>query len=132
MSVEEQAVASMLQHYEKLLNESNTDAILALYTQDGIFMPQHSPSSVGLLAVRAAYEAVFHAIQLTVKFEIQEVHQVAPDWAFARTNSAGTVRIHATGQISAEANQELFVLQKVAGAWKIARYCFSTTNPPRA
>ena len=26
--------------------------------------------------------------------------------------------------------QELFVFQKVDGAWKIARYCFSTTNPP--
>jgi hypothetical protein len=27
-------------------------------------------------------------------------------------------------------NQELFVFQKVAGDWKIARYCFSATNPP--
>jgi len=29
-----------------------------------------------------------------------------------------------------EANQELCVFQKVRGDWKIARYCFSTTNPP--
>jgi hypothetical protein len=28
-------------------------------------------------------------------------------------------------------NQELFVFQKIDDAWKIARYCFSTTNPPR-
>jgi hypothetical protein len=27
-------------------------------------------------------------------------------------------------------NQELFVFQKVAGDWKIARYCFSAVNPP--
>jgi len=26
--------------------------------------------------------------------------------------------------------QELFVFQKIDGAWKIARYCFCTTNPP--
>jgi hypothetical protein len=37
--------------------------------------------------------------------------------------------VHATGESVAEGNQELFISQKIAGAWKIARYCFSTTNP---
>jgi ketosteroid isomerase-like protein len=75
---------------------------------------------------------VFTAITLTVKFEIAEIRQIAPDWAIARTNSAGTVRVNATGGGSPEANQELFVFQKIDDAWKIARYCFSTTNPPHA
>ncbi len=30
-----------------------------------------------------------------------------------------------------EANQELFIFRKVGDDWKIARYSFSTTNPPR-
>jgi hypothetical protein len=42
------------------------------------------------------------------------------------------VKVHATGESSPESNQELFIFQKLGGAWKIARYCFSTTNPPRA
>jgi len=75
---------------------------------------------------------VFRTITLTVKFAIAEIKQVGPDWAFARTSSAGTVKVNATGQSSPEANQELFVFQKVGGDWKIARYCFSSTNPPRA
>ncbi|MCU1293898.1 MAG: Ketosteroid isomerase, partial [Bryobacterales bacterium] len=50
---------------------------------------------------------------------------------FARTNSAGTATVNATAGSSAEANQELFIFQKIEDAWKIARYCFSTTNPPR-
>jgi hypothetical protein len=41
------------------------------------------------------------------------------------------VTVLATGQSGPEANQELFVMQRVEGAWKIARYAFSTTNPPR-
>jgi hypothetical protein len=61
-----------------------------------------------------------------------EILQIAPDWALARTNSAGKVKVHATGESSPEGNQELFVFQKIDGAWKIARYCFSTTNPARA
>jgi ketosteroid isomerase-like protein len=94
-------------------------------------MPQHFPSSVGADAVREAYDAVFKTIQLTVKFNLAEVVEMSPNWAFARTNSVGKVKVHATGQSSPESNQELFVFQKVAGDWKIARYCFSTTNPPR-
>ena len=95
-------------------------------------MPQNSPSSVGADEVQRAYDAVFKAIKLTVKFNIAEIVEMAPNWVFARTNSAGTVKVHATGAGGPEANQELFLFQKIGGAWKIARYCFSTTNPPRA
>ncbi len=128
---EEQAVTALLQRYERALNEADTDAVMQLYTADGVFMPQHFPSGVGLASVRQAYQGVFAAIRVTVKFTIAEVQQVAEEWGFARTNSAGTVFVHATGATSAEANQELFVLQKAQGAWKIARYCFCTTNPPQ-
>ena len=131
MTPDEQAVATALAAYQDALNASSTDAVMRLYASDGVFMPQNFPSSVGTVAVRQAYDGVFTAITLTVKFNIAEVHQIAPDWAIARTNSAGTSRVNATGSTTAEANQELFVFQKINGAWKIARYCFSTTNSAR-
>jgi uncharacterized protein (TIGR02246 family) len=127
----EEAIAAVLAKYEDALNHSDTDSVMTLYASDGVFMPQNSPSSVGAEAVRRAYDAVFKAITLRVKFDLVEVHQVAPDWAFARTNSAGTVKVNLTGEHGPEANQELFIFQKITDGWKIARYCFSTTNPPR-
>jgi uncharacterized protein (TIGR02246 family) len=130
MNVDEKAIESVLAKYQDALNQSNTEGVMKLYASDGVFMPQSSPSSVGTQAVRKAYDAVFDAIKLTVKFDIAEIHQLAPEWAFARTNSAGRVKVNATGETSAEGNQELFVFQKIGGTWKIARYCFSTTNPP--
>jgi hypothetical protein len=55
---------------------------------------------------------------------------MSPQWAFVRTNSSGTQKINATAASSAEANQELFILQKGDdGQWRIARYAFSSTNP---
>ena len=63
----------------KRLNESDTDAVMKLYASDGVFMLQNSPSSIGSGAVRKAYEAVFGAITLSVKFEIAEIRQIAPD-----------------------------------------------------
>jgi len=132
MNADEHAVAAILKDYETALNGSDTEAALKLYAPDGVFMPQHSLASVGTAAVRKAYEAVFAAITLTVKFEVAEIRQIAPDWVLARTNSAGTTKNNATGAQGPEANQELFLFQKIRGAWKIARYCFCTTNPPRA
>jgi len=53
---------------------------------------------------------------------------ISPQWAFVRTNSAGTQKVNATGATNAEANQELFIFRR-ATMVKIARYSFSTTNP---
>lgn len=125
-------IVDLLRSYETALNASNTEAVMPLYAEDGVFMPQHSPSHVGQKAVRTAYDNVFTMITLDVEFEIMEVRVISPEWAFARTNSEGTVTINATGAKVPEANQELFIFRKQGdGDWKIARYAFSTTNPPR-
>ena len=132
MSAVTEGVTALLAKYNEALNASSTDAVMLLYAEDGVFMPPYSQSAVGLAAVRKAYDAVFKAITLNVKFAIAEIVELGPGWAFARTNSAGTTTDHATGAKSAEGNQELFVLKRDDdGSWKIARYSFSPTNPPR-
>src|SRR5258708_11026618 len=112
MNADEQAVAAVLAKYQDALNQSDTDAVMKLYASDGVFMPQHFPSSVGAVAVRKAYDAVFNAITLTVKFNVAEIHQIAPEWAIARTNSAGTVKVKTTGGGGPEAHQQLFLVHK--------------------
>jgi len=124
-------VHALLRAYQQVLNASDVGGVLKLYTKDGVFMAQHKPSAVGAHQLEAAYTAVFQAIDLNVEFDIVEVETIADDWAFARTNSTGTTTINATGDKIREGNQELFILQKVDGNWKIARYAFSTTNPRR-
>jgi uncharacterized protein (TIGR02246 family) len=132
MSATTEAVTALLAKYNDSLNASSTEAVMPLYAEDGVFMPPYSQSAVGSAAVRHAYEAVFKAITLNVKFTIVEIVEMAPDWAFARTNSAGTTTDHATGAKGEEGSQELFIFTKDRnGAWKIARYSFSSTNPPR-
>jgi uncharacterized protein (TIGR02246 family) len=115
--------------YEGALNGSDAAGVMPLYTEDGVFMPPNSQSAVGKAAVRTAYDAVFKAITLKVKFTIAELVVMSPEWAFVRTNSAGTNKINSTGAVSPEGNQELFIFNKGAdGKWRIARYSFSSTN----
>ena len=127
-----QAIRQQLQRYEKALNASDAEAVMKLYAADAVFMPQHSGPAVGRAAVRAAYDNVFKAIRLDIKFAIDEVEPLSSTWAYARTRSSGTVKVLGT-QLppGAEANQELFLLRKEPdGQWRFARYIFSTTNPP--
>src|SRR5215213_1197225 len=83
---EKTAIISLLSSYEAALNASSTAAVMPLYADDGVFMPPNNQPAVGAAAVRQAYDAVFNAIKLNLKFTVAEVVQVAPDWAFARTN----------------------------------------------
>ena len=132
MSTAKEEITNLLAKYNDALNDSSVEAVLPLYAEDGVFMPPYSPSAVGIKAVRQAYDNVFKAITLKVKFDIVELVEMAPEWAFARTNSAGTTVDHASGTTSAEGNQELFIFHKeTEGAWKIARYSFSPTNAPK-
>jgi len=131
MTANEKAVADVLSAYNAALNSSDTNRVMPLYAEDGVFMPPYSPSAVGSAEVRKAYEAVFKAIKLTVKFNVAEIIEISPEWVFTRTNSAGTTFNHATGATSSEGNQELFLFRKDRdGRFKIARYSFSPTNPP--
>jgi uncharacterized protein (TIGR02246 family) len=124
------AIRGVLSSYEAALNASNTEAVMPLYAEDGVFMAPNFQSAIGKAAVRQAYDAVFKAITLKVKFTIAELVMMSSEWAYVRTNSAGTQKVNASGAASAEANQELFIFKKGGdGMWRIARYSFSTTNP---
>jgi uncharacterized protein (TIGR02246 family) len=130
---EERAIRAVMASYNDALNNGSTDAALALYAEDGVFMPPYSQSAVGKEAVRKAYDKVFQELKFDVRFTIAELVVMAPDWAFVRTNSAGTTGHASTGKTTAEANQELFIFRKDGDRkWRIARYSFSPTNPPAA
>ena len=121
-------INDVISEYGKLLNASDTESILKLYGKDPIFMPQHAPAQIGRDQVRGAYKQVFDTIKLNIKFTIHEVEEFG-DLAYARTSSAGQTTILGNGEIVNEANNELFVLRKEDGDWKIHRYIFSTSNP---
>ena len=127
----EAGIRETMAAYNDALNGGKTAAVLPLYTEDGVFMPPYSQSAVGMSAVATAYDKVFEELQFDVKFTIAELVVMAPNWAYVRTNSAGTTFHRSLGKRLAEANQELFIFKKGDdGKWRIARYSFSPTNPP--
>ncbi len=118
----------LLSAYNNALNGSHTDTVISLYTADGTFMAPFSSSAIGPDAIRRAYDEVFATRKFDVVFQLRELVVLSPEYAYARTNSAGHTTNPATGTQSSEGNQELFVFRKESGAWKIARYSFSPTG----
>ena len=124
---EKKKIEELLSSYQKSLNTSDAKLAQSLYMKDGVFMPSEAPSGIGSEGILKSYEFVFSQIQLNIEFFIEEI-QVEGNMAFAITSSKGTVKIHANGIEAPEANRELFVFEKVAEEWKIARYMFNKTE----
>jgi uncharacterized protein (TIGR02246 family) len=123
-----QDIVKVIKAYERSLNASDSQAALALYGEDPIFMPEYSAALGGREAVKAGYEKVFSVLKLNVNFTIHEVVEMG-DLAYVRTTSAGRTEILAKKTTVTEGNNELFIFRKEYGKWKIHRYLFASSNP---
>lgn len=124
---DQEQIRSLLDRYETSLNESDVDAAVALYADNGVFMPTNAPTATGTTALRAAYEHVFGMIKLDIAFSIDEI-VVDDNLAYATTGSKGQVTSLSENVTAPEENRELFVFRKIDGDWKIARYMFNKTS----
>ncbi|KAJ9634272.1 hypothetical protein H2204_006349 [Knufia peltigerae] len=123
------AIRNLLTAYGTTLESGNVEDAVSLYTEDGVFMaPGYSPMS-GTEELRAAYTRVFSTIRLKINFDIAEIVRAGEDWAFARSTAEGRKEFLKLGGDEYHNNQELFILRKVNGKWKIARYAFSSMKP---
>ena len=102
--------------------------MIKLYTSDALLMAQGFPIVSSKDSIFSWYKQCFQKITLDVVFEIQEIVVTSEEYAFATTTSAGTQKDNSSGKTANEGNHELFIIQKVDGSWKLARYCFSTTK----
>ena len=123
----ERQLHTLLASYETSLNAGDAGRIEQLYTVDGVFMPAGFPTASGRPAIRGTYDAIFKNIRIAIHFTVNEL-KVKGDFAYARTHSAGTSTVVATGASGSEANRELFIFARTAGGWKIARYAFNKSS----
>jgi uncharacterized protein (TIGR02246 family) len=127
-SLDKQEINDLLQSYRNALVKSSPDEVIKLYTEDAWLMAQGFPIVTSSKDIFTWYQQCFKAITLDVTFAVKEVVVTSDEYAFATTTSAGTQKNNASGKVTNEGNHELFIIQKVNGEWKLARYCFSTTN----
>ena len=128
-SSDHQAITALLHSYGSVLASRYLPDLINIYTPDGVLMAPGYQPAVGTEALKASYERIFSTIKLEIEFSIDEIVVMDGEWAFARTTAEGRKFWLQRGTDEEHLNQELFVLRKVEGEWRIARYCFSGMKP---
>ena len=115
---------AIMERYAAGLRWGTADALVALYTSDGVFIRDNLPAAAGTEALRAAYRQVFATLKLDVAFEIKET-EVAGDMAWLRATSKGRIRTLASGVEPTKSFNEVVIFRRKAAGWKIRCYLYS-------
>jgi uncharacterized protein (TIGR02246 family) len=122
------AIEALLESYETALNAGDANGILDLYDSNPVVMPPNSKAIIGRDAVRNMTDRTLKSIKLSEHFTILEVESNG-DIAWVRSSSSARARNLASGnEIEAGAN-EIFILRRENGDWKIHRYIFTVDSP---
>jgi ketosteroid isomerase-like protein len=121
-------LVSIMDRYAAALRSGNVEALVALYTNNGVFMRENMPAAVGRDALRAAYKEVFAALKVDLAFSIQET-EVVGDIAWLRSTSKGKVKVLSSGAETVNSFGELVVFRREQGSWKIRSYMYGSNQP---
>jgi uncharacterized protein (TIGR02246 family) len=123
-SNEKVAVETLVRTYFDALNASDVNKVASLSTADGVLLATGAPTASGNEQVKGTFQYVFDNFKYNLQVTIGDV-TVAGKYAFVSSTSKGSYVVKATGQTAPDEYRELFVIEKVKGNWKIARYMYN-------
>ena len=121
-------LVAVMERYAAALRSGNVDALVGLYTDNGVFMRENMPAAVGREALRVAYKEVFAALKVDLSFSIQET-EVMGDMAWLRSTSKGRVKVLSSGAETVNSFDELVVFRRDQAGWKIRSYMYGSNQP---
>ena len=115
--------------YTEAINANDLDALMAMMTEDVVFMAAHAPPMIGKAAVRPWIKGYFDAVHTHWVKETQEF-VVAGEWAFERYAYTSTDTPHGGGEPFVDTGWGLVIYHLDAdGTWRVARDAFGTDTP---
>lgn len=124
------AIRTLMTSYRNALAISDAEAVASYYTADGVVMGPGSPTAIGD-ALDDTYAAIFSNVGLNLDFTVANMI-IGDKYAVVQSTSDGTALVNATGERAPEQNRELFIMEKVDGEWKIARYMYNKMDELKA
>jgi len=121
---DDQEAKKVVETYFEALNESNAEKIIELYHKDSVFLPKNAPAVRGINEIKKTYRNLFGQIKLNTKHVYHHV-SVHGDVAIVESKADGTLTLLETNTKLPANDNELFVLRKIGGKWKIDRYMFN-------
>ena len=113
-------IEQLITHYADAVNTANGPAIAALYTKDGLLMPEGFRSVNGS-KVNGEY---FKKASVTIEYAARDI-VIDGDIAFVEVRATNKTTDPTTKQVQIKATRDLLVLKKITDNWKIYRYIFN-------
>ena len=121
-------IVVLMESYAAALRSNNVEALVAMYTPNGVFIRENMQAVVGRDALGAAYREIFATLKVDLHFTFHEI-EVAGDMAWLRATSSGRIKILATGVESADGFNLMVVFRREGNAWKIRSYLYASNLP---
>jgi uncharacterized protein (TIGR02246 family) len=121
-------LVKIMERYAAALAANDVEALVSLYSPQGVFMREEMKAVVGHDALRATYREVFATLKVNLQFTVREAEE-AGDMAWLRSVSKGTVKLLKTGVESKQGYNQLVVFRKENGTWKIRAYLYGSNRP---
>lgn len=119
-------------NYVRAINSNNIDSLVAMLTEDVIFLAANDKPFVGKTAVRAWVDAYYEAFHTTWDKPVQEF-VVSGDYAFERYSYTSTDTPVGGGAAMKDTGWGFVVYHRDAdGAWRVSRDAFGPDHPPAA
>jgi uncharacterized protein (TIGR02246 family) len=116
-----EAVNQLLQSWHKGWENSDINALLGLFTDDPVLMPQGQPVVKGMEAIRSLYEAFFETYSVKGECTVEDI-EVSGDLGYIWVSYTLTATPKMEGEEINENSKSVFIVRRQAGnAWKIAR-----------
>jgi uncharacterized protein (TIGR02246 family) len=115
------AIKQLVQDWHAGWQDSDVEALLALFTDDPVLMPDGQPSVMGKDAIRSLYEAFFAVYIVKGECDLQEV-EVSCDLGYFWVNYTLTATPKAGGAKIKDDSKSVFIVRRQGDdSWKIAR-----------
>lgn len=123
MQEDEKAINNLIISYKNALKDASIEKVLSNYTTNGVLMSPDSPTVIGD-KIGDAYSSIFDSVGIDIDFTLANMI-IGENYTFVQSTSDGSALIKALNQTVPEQNRELFVMQRINGEWKIARYMYN-------
>ena len=115
------AIRELAGSWSRGWGNSDSEALLSLFTDDPILMPQNQPAVIGKKAIRSLYDSFFAEFTLQGKGEVMEI-EVSGDLGYFWSSYTLTATPKAGGDSITDDGKSVFILRRQPDhSWKIAR-----------
>ena len=83
-------IRTLLQTYQRALNDANIDLVRSVYADDAIVIGQPFPTATGIEAILALYADFLSKLDFNVQFDLLEM-ELRDDLGFIRTRFHGII-----------------------------------------